>query len=145
MRRTVRRAVGWLCVPVAGWLATGCQTDVRKAQYFSEGMYLYEQHCLNCHGADGAGLGRLYPPLAGADYLMERRQEVICGIRWGMHDTLRVNGVVYTQPMPAFAGLRPIEIAEIVTYIQNGWGNQADMTTVADVEAALRHCEPPQP
>ncbi|MGB3619022.1 MAG: c-type cytochrome [Catalinimonas sp.] len=132
---------------LVGGLSTlgGCDSDVRKAQYFTQGMYLYEQRCLSCHGADGAGLGRLYPPLAGADYLAENPRAVICGVKWGMRGEMVVNGVTYNQNMPGQKDLRALEIAQIVTYIRNAWGNEADRTTVEEVEAALRACQDTPP
>lgn len=114
--------------------------DVEKARYYSEGMYLYEKHCLNCHGDDGRGLGELYPPLVGNDYVAQHKAAVVCGIKWGMAGEIVVDGITYNQPMPGHEELYPLEIAELITYIQNSWGNEADKTSIEEVEAALKTC-----
>ena len=55
---------------------SGCFTSRERS-----GQALYEQHCGNCHGLDGRGLGTLIPPLAGADYLTHQRAAVTsCGV-----------------------------------------------------------------
>lgn len=122
---------------------TACQSreEIKRDQYFAEGLELYKIHCANCHQTDGRGLVNLYPPLAGADYLTAaNKAAVICAIRYGQHDSLVVNGRRYTQPMPGNAQLQPLDIAEIVTYVYNQWGGEKTLTPTDSVRKVLEGC-----
>lgn len=117
------------------------RTKVRMRQYMVQGKQLYVIHCQNCHGEDGKGLGELIPPLAKADYLMEDINRAICITQNGQQGSIMVNGKEYNQPMPAHYDLKPLEIAEIITYITNAWGNKSGIHEVKEVEGVLAGCE----
>ena len=51
---------------------------------YLSGKNLYQLHCQNCHQADGKGQGRLYPPLAQADYFLENPAQSMCIIKNGI-------------------------------------------------------------
>ncbi|HQQ97300.1 MAG TPA: cytochrome c [Cyclobacteriaceae bacterium] len=118
-----------------------CQTrDPKFQQYFVEGEQLYLNNCSNCHHKDGKGLGRIYPPIAGSDYLGRPEAEIICLIKYGIRGEIVVNGTMYHQPMPGVPLLTELEIAEITTYIFNTWGQERGMITIPKVSAALDSC-----
>ena len=101
---------------------------------------MYEKHCINCHQKNGEGLAKLIPPLA-SDYLTDMKwEELACQIRNGLKDTITVNGVIYYQEMPATPRLTPLEIAELITYVKNTWGEQDKLYEVIAVEKALNDC-----
>ena len=116
------------------------RTEIRLTQYMVQGKALYQTYCSNCHQADGSGLAKLYPPLAGSDYLMADLKEVACLIKNGKTGEITVNGIIYNQMMPANTNLTPIEIAEIITYISNSWGNEAGISATRDVTQWLKNC-----
>ena len=124
------------------YLLSSCQNaeEVKRSQYFVEGMELYKVHCANCHQMDGQGLKNLYPPIANSDYLVGNKEKLMCGIKFGISDTLTVNGKVYTQAMPANASLKNIEIAEILTFIYNKWGNEKVITETEQVKKQIETC-----
>jgi mono/diheme cytochrome c family protein len=105
-----------------------------------QGQRLYTTHCSNCHQQNGEGLGKLFPPLAQADYLLENPEKVICGIKNGIIGEVVVNGTSYNQPMPANTQLTDLEIAQIMTYIGNSWGNEMGLFRTAEVRKALDGC-----
>lgn len=115
--------------------------QVKFEQYLVEGQTLYITHCSNCHQAEGQGLARLFPPLAKSDYLMSDVGRAACNIRNGLKGEILVNGVTYNQPMPAIPDLTNLEIAEILTYISNSWGNNHGLVTIDSVEVALSKCD----
>jgi mono/diheme cytochrome c family protein len=124
-------------------LAVSCQSkqEIKRDQYFVEGLELYKLHCANCHQTDGRGLVNLYPPLAGADYLTAaNKARIACIIRYGQADSVVVNGKRYTQPMPGNAQLQPLDIAEILTYVYNEWGHEKTLTETATVKKWLEGC-----
>jgi len=120
---------------------TDQRTEIRLIQYKVQGKKLYQTYCSNCHQEDGQGLARLYPPLAGSDYLLADLPRAACLIKKGMNETIKVNGVEFNQMMPANEGLTPIQVAEILTYISNSWGNEAGITATIDVTQWLNKCE----
>jgi len=109
---------------------------------YRQGAALYAQHCANCHMQDGTGLGGNIPPLAGSDYLSANPARVACVIQYGLSDTISVNGKIYKFPMAAVSGLNNLEIANIINYISNSWGNSLGYTSLERVDQALEACSP---
>ncbi|MEM6644050.1 MAG: cytochrome c [Bacteroidota bacterium] len=116
------------------------EEKIRLKQYSVQGAKLYTTYCANCHQQDGKGLASLYPPLANADYLLEDLPRAACIIKYGLLEEIVVNGKTYNQMMPGNE-ITNLEIAEILTYIGNSWGNQAGLTNVKDVSQWLKDCE----
>ncbi|MEM7101945.1 MAG: cytochrome c [Bacteroidota bacterium] len=107
---------------------------------YKQGKNLYETNCQNCHQADGQALAGLIPPLAGSDYLVKNKDQLACIIRHGLEGEILVNGVTYNQPMPANNLLTEIQIANIINYINNEWGNKNGYTSYEDVIEKLKNC-----
>ncbi len=92
---------------------------------------------------DGSGLGQLIPPLAGADYLREHNLETACIIRYGLVDSIVVNGKQYgEQPMAGIKELSDFQIINIMNYINQAWGNDYGFVKLADVRDQLSTCAP---
>ncbi|MBN7811147.1 cytochrome c [Algoriphagus sp. H41] len=139
---------GWLllamlafsCAPKASneenTLAQISNPEVMK--YAVVGKTLYENHCGNCHQADGKGLGKLIPPLRDADYFKASIHRTVWIIRHGQSGEITVNGEKYDQAMPANPALKPLDIAQITTYLYNIWGMEEGVVTGSDVEKYLR-------
>lgn len=129
----------WSGLLVAGLALTalnGCFTSNERS-----GAALYAEHCANCHGPQGDGLGLLIPPLAGADYLTTHRSALPCIVRHGLRGPLTINGKGYDGVMPGFGRekLSDADVANVLNYIRTSWGNRApDTFTVPDVTDA--HC-----
>ena len=105
------------------------------------GAKIYQAYCANCHQSKGEGLARLYPPLAGSDYLLGNIPRAACIIKNGQSGEILVNGVSFNQMMPAVSNLTNLEIAEVVTYISNSWGNEGGFQSVKEVDKWLTACE----
>ena len=118
-----------------------CQSseELKREQFYSEGYQLYTLNCANCHQADGSGLANLYPPIQGSSYLM-RKADLVCIIKNGLAGEIHVNGKTYNRPMPANPKLPDLEIAEIVTYVNNTWGKDSTYTPTDSVTAFLTRC-----
>lgn len=102
---------------------------------------LYEAKCGNCHMPDGKGLKNLIPPLAGADYLAKFEHKLPCIIKHGLEGDVVVNGITYNQKMPANEELSDVDIANLVNYIRNEWGNQAPRIPLKQIKEDLTACE----
>ena len=110
----------------------------KELMYYSNGKKLYTVLCTNCHTDEGEGLGRLIPPIRKSDYLMADLGRTAKIIKYGRRGAITVNGIAYNQPMPGNPKLTNLEIAELITYISNSWGNSAKGVTIDDVKNALK-------
>lgn len=114
--------------------------EIRLKQYQVQGAKIYSTYCANCHQQDGKGLASLYPPLAGSDYLLENLPRAACIIKNGQSKEIVVNGETYNQMMPGNP-ITNIEVAEVLTYIGNAWGNETGLIGVKDVDKWIEECE----
>lgn len=96
------------------------------------GKVLYETNCAACHQQSGQGLKGAFPPLANSDYLMNREDKGIGIVLHGLSGEITVNGEVYDGIMPQMR-LGDDEIASILTYVRNSWGNDGDLITAQEV------------
>jgi mono/diheme cytochrome c family protein len=107
-------------------------------QTLALGTRLYA-HCVVCHQTDGNGVEGIHPPLRKADWLLadpttpERLAKLL--IHGGSGEWI-VNGQKYTAPMPAYGSWKDHEIAAVLSFVRQAWGNGAGPVTTADVAAA---------
>ncbi len=125
------------------WILYACQDQhsIRKAQHIINGKNIYESRCQNCHGNNGEGLGKLYPPLTDLKYLENHRDKLACFIKHGMTGEIIIHGESYNTDMPANPDLSPVDIAYVLTYISNTFGNEMEIFTVEEVQESLDNCE----
>ncbi|MCC9168574.1 cytochrome c [Pontibacter sp. XAAS-A31] len=83
----------------------------------------------------GEGLAGTFPPLAKSDYLLKDQKRAIGVVLHGAEGEIVVNGETYNMMMPAQSHLSDQEIADVLNYIQNNWGNKAKAVTPAQVKA----------
>jgi len=100
-----------------------------------DGKQLFGAKCAACHQASGAGVAGVFPPLAGAEWVVGSEKVLISLLLHGVEGELVVMGNTYRGAMPAFGTLGNDEIAAVLTYIRNDWGNQAAPVTAAAVKA----------
>ena len=99
----------------------------------ARGKELYADFCVTCHLPSGKGVEDTYPPLANSDYLMANREASIRGVKYGQRGEMVVNGVTYNNTMVPL-GLEDEEIADVMNYVYNSWGNKNEkMVTVEEV------------
>ncbi len=116
-------------------LSTADQYKYQK--YIIQGRDLYTTNCASCHQADGKGVKKLIPPLAGSDYLKSNQAKSVHLIKYGASEAITVNGIAYQPTMPPHA-LSSLEIAEIMTYINNSWGNEFGFVNGRQVKEHLK-------
>ena len=108
---------------------------------YRDGALLYETHCSSCHQAEGEGLAALIPPLAGVDYLENNRDRLPCIIRYGISDTLTINGVVYGEKMEGIKTLSEIEITNLLNFVVTSWGNKTKPFRLDETKTLLEDCQ----
>jgi hypothetical protein len=82
----------------------------------------------------------LIPPLTDTLFLKKNRSKLPCIIKNGLNGSITVSGRVFNEQMPADDHLADIEIAEIITYITNSFGNKQGLFSTAEVSADLQKC-----
>lgn len=102
------------------------------------GKELYTTYCQNCHMEDGKGMESVYPPLAKADYLKKYPvNSIIEIIVKGQTGEITVNGAKYNAQMLPLDYLTDEQVADILNYTYNSWGNKsAKAVTPAQVKKA---------
>ena len=91
--------------------------------------------CNACHQPTGMGLPPVFPPLAGSEWVAKSTSIAIRNILHGMQGPITVKGVTYNSVMPAVTTLSEKEIADVVTYVSNSWGNTGPTVTEDEVKA----------
>ncbi|MDB2607168.1 cytochrome c [Zobellia sp.] len=105
------------------------------AQSMLRGNEIYADFCVRCHLEDGEGIIGSFPPLAKSDYLAQNREASIQGVKYGLRGKITVNGVTYNNAMTRM-GLEDNEIADVMNFVMNSWGNSSEkIVTVQEVEA----------
>ncbi len=116
--------------------ASDFKSDVQESKLsesIARGREIYSDFCMQCHLADGKGTPKVFPPLAGSDWLVNKRKESIHSIKYGLNGPIKVNGESYNSAMTPL-GLEDEEIADVMNYIMNSWGNtQKKMVTIEEV------------
>ncbi len=104
------------------------------------GKLLFAGTCSTCHQSTGEGIPGAFPPLAKSDYLATLKPEDLIAIPLnGRTGKLTVNGQAYDSVMPPMSQMTDDEIANILTYVLNSWGNPGGHITkeqVAKVRAS---------
>lgn len=89
----------------------------------SPGKEIYNDFCIQCHGANGQGDGKNFPPLDKSDYLKTKRNASIAAVKYGQSGEIIVNKKKYNNAMPAM-GLSNQEVADVMNYIMTSWSNK---------------------
>jgi nitrite reductase (NO-forming) len=102
--------------------------ELNKSDKIEAGKKLYMQACFACHQANGEGIANAFPPLAQADYLNEDEDRAIDALIHGLSGEITVNGKKYNSIMPS-QQLTDDEVANVLTYVYNSWGNKGSEIT----------------
>lgn len=99
------------------------------------GKNTYLANCAACHQPDGKGVPNAFPPLANSDYLNADHKRAASIVANGLSGKVTVNGQTFDSVMPAVA-LNDQQIANVVTYVLNSFGNKGGQLTAEDVAKA---------
>jgi nitrite reductase (NO-forming) len=103
----------------------------------AKGKVIYESYCLSCHMENGEGIPATFPPLAKSDYLMADRERSIHQVIFGLEGEIVVNEETYDGLMPA-SGLEDEQVAQVLNYVRNSWGNKDLKIITAEEVAKVR-------
>jgi glucose/arabinose dehydrogenase/mono/diheme cytochrome c family protein len=111
---------------------------------FPKGAQIFRSTCQPCHGADGNGTPSLAPPLNKSEWVNGDKNKLIPIVLFGLTGPIKVNGHIYTKPeingdMPGIGQnieFNEGDIAILLSYIRNAWGNSAEAVKPDDVGKA---------
>jgi mono/diheme cytochrome c family protein len=127
-------------VPVAKVPPPTKPLSVEAMALYTKGAEVYrrEGHCITCHQENGLGLpAAMFPPLAGTEWAQGSEERLIKLTLHGLLGPIEVKGQKYPGqvPMTQFKGLSDEEIAAVLTYVRNSFGNGASPITPDKVKA----------
>lgn len=106
-----------------------------SAVTLNKGKAVYTNTCLPCHMADGGGVPRMNPPLAATTYVLGDKAKLIGIVLNGFSEDVEIDGQRYSNTMPPQAQLTDAQIADVLTYVRNSFGNKASTVTVTEVKS----------
>ncbi len=111
------------------------QKNKSLKESIADGKIVYNDFCMQCHRPHGKGVEGAFPALAQADFLFENIDRSIASIKYGTPGPVIINGVEYNGLM-VNQGLEDQEVADVMNYILNSWGNAyQQMITVERVKS----------
>jgi nitrite reductase (NO-forming) len=104
-----------------------------KELQIEKGKLVFMQTCAVCHQSTGQGLPQVFPPLAGSDFLMADKNRSIRIVVKGLSGPIVVNGTTYDSVMPPVVQLTDEQVAHVLTYVRNSWGNTGEAISPDEV------------
>jgi mono/diheme cytochrome c family protein len=102
----------------------------------SRGKAVYENICGLCHNNDGTGKPGQAPPFVGSEWVLGDPSHLIRIPLAGLTGPLEVDGQQWNLAMPAMgAALSDEDLAAVLTYVRQSWGNKAAAITPEQVKA----------
>jgi len=116
------------------------------AKKYPEGVALFQNTCQPCHGEDGRGVAPIAPPLAGSQWVTGDKQRLMALVLYGLTGAVDVAGHTYEAPevsgeMPGIVhnpAIDDAELAQLLSYIRNAWGNATGDEVVPEDLGATR-------
>lgn len=108
------------------------QTSIKPS--LERGKKVYETYCLTCHQDDGGGVPKLNPPLIKTSYVSGDKKKLIKWVLQGTTDKIAIDGKFYSNNMAPQNNLKDDEIADVLTYIRNNFGNKGSAVIPAEVK-----------
>lgn len=116
------------------------------AKKYPEGAALYKSICQTCHGGDGNGMASLAPPLNRSEWVTGDKDKLLAIVLYGLTGPIQVNDKLYKAPeimgdMPGIGTNKELsdeDIAQLMSFIRNAWGNKGSEVQPTDVDRVRR-------
>jgi mono/diheme cytochrome c family protein/glucose/arabinose dehydrogenase len=119
----------------------GLTKEEKKVYDLGKQVFAREAHCITCHQADGNGMQNIYPPLTNSEWVAGDPTRMIKIVLKGLYGPMTYQGKEYgpakgTPPMTPFGGLlKDDEIAAVISYVRQSFGNNGSIVTPDQVKA----------
>lgn len=111
---------------------------LRAGDFSAPGALTYVEHCAACHRLDGMGASKIYPALKGNSMVFADDPSSLIQVTMAGGRMPETPAHPMAFAMPGFAHLTNADLAELITFIRNSWGNHASEVTEGDV-TRMRH------
>jgi len=109
-----------------------------SAKIMDRGLVVYKTHCFACHQMTGSGIKGIYPPLAENKTVIGEKTHLIRILLYGMSGPIEVNGEKYNQVMVPHNFLSDEQIADVLTFVRNSFGNEAAEVEAGEVKSVRK-------
>ncbi len=128
---------GYVRAPAGGAEDTGPVPKEALAAYMAKGAKIYSAKCNGCHGSDAKGNGSTFPSLVGSAWANGETERFAMIILNGLQGPVS-NGTTYGVMPPQGIGMAPEDLAGIMTYVRNNFGNtKGDVITTEMAKSAI--------
>jgi mono/diheme cytochrome c family protein len=114
--------------------ASKVQSKAALQASLDRGKGVYQTQCLACHQVDAGGVQDMTPPLTGTKYVLGDKTTLVQIVLLGMKG-VEVNGDEYHNVMAPHKELTDQQIADVLTFVRNNFGNKARAITATEVKA----------
>ncbi|PHX79187.1 MAG: hypothetical protein CK541_06390 [Opitutia bacterium] len=104
-------------------------------EQMKRGLAVYSRTCIACHQPTGMGLPPVFPPIANAPIVVGNPELPIKFILQGLMGPITVGGTTYNSMMPPVVGVTDGDIADVLTYVRQSFGNQGNPVSADQVKA----------
>jgi mono/diheme cytochrome c family protein len=106
----------------------------RLSASMERGKIVYAARCLSCHQIDGGGVQNMNPPLIKTKWVLGDKSQLIRVVLNGLNSGVVIDDIEYHNVMASHKDLADQQIADVLTYIRNSFGNKAKAVTEAEVK-----------
>jgi len=99
------------------------------------GAAVYARTCIACHQPTGMGLPPVFPPIANAPIVVGNPELPIKFILQGLMGPITVGGTTYNSMMPPVAGVTDADVADVLTFVRQSFGNKGNPVSADQVKA----------
>jgi glucose/arabinose dehydrogenase/mono/diheme cytochrome c family protein len=122
---------GYNELPVTVTATTGYDEEIDEA--LLPGQKVYQIYCASCHMMSGKGAPGMNPPLIGTEWVLGDKERLVKVVLNGMNEPVKIKGEIFQNIMASHAFLTDQQIADVLSFVRNNWGNEASYITVDEV------------
>ena len=135
MKKVFFTLILW-CAATVAYVQTG------KPANYEAGKKVYTQVCMSCHMMDGKGIAGMNPTLSKTEWVNGDKKRLINIVLKGQAAPLTIDDEEYVIPMPAQPQLTDQQIADVLTYVRQSFGNKSSAITAAEVKKMRANAKP---
>jgi nitrite reductase (NO-forming) len=130
--------------PVSAAVQASANGTLTREQQIQAGGVLFKGTCSTCHQENAQGIPNVFPPLAKSDFLLADPKRAMGIVVNGLTGPVTVNGTTYNSVMPPMSQLNDDEIANILTYVLNSFGNKGPQVSAKEITEVRANTKRPE-
>jgi mono/diheme cytochrome c family protein len=102
------------------------------------GKVVYNTYCMACHMAEGEGVPGMNPPLSQTEWVLGDKTRLINVVLNGLSEEIVIKGETYNNVMASHSFLTDQQIADVLSYVRQSFGNDATAISVEEVASVRK-------